>query len=75
MERLCKLVRQFTGNPRSREFRTWKDDLMRAFILSDIKSPNDQVTTLPHYYHSLMKHVQGDEDESMRVLGERFDCI
>ena len=41
---------------------------MRAFALSDITSPLDQVTTIPFllegnavkYYHSLTKQVQDD---------------
>ena len=56
---------------------------MRAFALSDIISPVDQVTTIPfllegnavEYYHSLTKVVQEDWSELMRVLGQRFDCI
>ena len=56
---------------------------MRASALSDITSPVDQVTTIPlllegdaiEYYHSLMKVVQDDWLELMRVLGQRFDCI
>ena len=56
---------------------------MRAFALSDITSPVDQVTTVPlllqgdavEYYHSLTKVVQDDWFELMRVLGQRFDCI
>ena len=56
---------------------------MRAFILSDINSPNDLDTALPFllegdaidYYHSFMKQVQDDWYELMRVLGERFDRI
>ena len=56
---------------------------MRAFVLSDITSPLDQVTTIPfllegdavEYYHSLIKQVQDDWFELMRVLGQRFDCI
>ena len=56
---------------------------MRAFILSNINSPNNQVTALPfplegdaiNYYHRLTKQVQDDWFELMRVLGQRFDCI
>ena len=56
---------------------------MRAVILSNINSPLDQVTALPfllegvaiQYYYSLMKQVQDDWFELMRVLGQRFDCI
>ena len=83
VERLNKLVKRFSGRPRSGEFRTWKEDLLRAFILSDITSPVDQVTTISfllegdaaEYYHSLTKAVQDDWFELMRVLGQRFDCI
>ena len=78
-----KLVKQFSGRPRSGEFRTWKEDLSRAFILSDITSPIDQVTAISfllegdaaEYYHSLTKAVQDDWFELMRVLDQRFDCI
>ena len=56
---------------------------MRAFALSDITSPLDQVTTIPlllegdalKYHHSLTKQVQDDWFELMPVLGQRFDCI
>ena len=56
---------------------------MQAFALSDITSPVDQVPTIlfllegdaDEYYHSLMKVVQDDWFELMRVLGQRFDCI
>ena len=56
---------------------------MRAFPLSDITSPVDQVTTIPfllqgdavEYYHGLTKVLQDDWFELMRVLGQRFDCI
>ena len=56
---------------------------MRAFALSDITSPVDQVTTIPfllegdavEYYHSLTKVVQEDWFELMCVLAQRFDCI
>ena len=56
---------------------------MRAFIMSDINSPLNQVTALPFllegnasdYYHSLTKKVQDDWFEPMRVLGQHFDCI
>ena len=55
---------------------------MRAFILSDIKSPLDQVTALPllletdssNYYDRLMKQVQDDWFELMCVLGQQLDC-
>ena len=54
---------------------------MRALILSDINSLNNQVTALPfflegdaiHYYHSLTKQVQDGWYELMR--GQRFVCI
>ena len=83
VERLNKLVKKFSGRHGSGEFRTWKEDLLRAFILSDITSPVDQVTTISfllegdaaEYYHSLTKAVQDDWFELMRVLGQRFDCI
>ena len=56
---------------------------MRAFTLSDITSPVDQVTTIPflfegdavEYYHSLTKVVHDDWFELMPMLGQRFDCI
>ena len=56
---------------------------MRAFVLSDINSANDQVTVLPFlleddaidHYHSLTRQVQDNLYELMRVLGQRFDCI
>ena len=56
---------------------------MRAFALSDITSPVDQVTTIPlllqgdavEFYHSLTKVVQDDWFELMHVLGQRLDCI
>ena len=56
---------------------------MRAFILSNINSPLDQVTAIPfllegdaiNYYHSLTKQVQDDWFELMFVLGQHFDCI
>ena len=56
---------------------------MRAFALSDIASPLNQVTTIPfllegdavEYYQSLTKQVHDDWFELMRVLGQRFDCI
>ena len=38
VERLHKLISKFSGKPGSGEFRTWKEDLMRAFVLSDITS-------------------------------------
>ena len=83
VERLNKLVKKFSGRPGSGEFRTWKEDLLRAFTLSDITSAVDQVTTISflldgdaaEYYHSLTKAVQDDWFELMRVLGQRFDCI
>ena len=78
-----KLLKRFSGRPGSGEFRTWKEDLLRAFILSDITSPVDQVTTISflfegdaaEYYHSLTKFVEDDCFELMRVFGQRFDCI
>ena len=83
VERLNKLVKRFSGRHGCGEFRTWKEDLLRAFTLSDITSPVDQVTTISflldgdaaEYYHSLTKAVQDDWFELMRVLGQRFDCI
>ena len=56
---------------------------MRAFALSNITSPLAQATTIPffpggdavEYYHSLMKQVQDELFEFMRVMGQRFDCI
>ena len=83
VERLDKLVKRFTGKPGCGEFRTWKEDLLRAFTLSDITSPVDQAATMSflldgdaaEYYHSLTKVVQDDWFELMRVLGQRFDCI
>ena len=83
VERLNKLVKKFSGRPGSGEFRTWKEDLLRAFILSDITSAVDQVTTISfllqgdaaEYYHSLTKAVQDDWFEVMRVLRQRLDCI
>ena len=83
VERLNKLVKRFTGKPGCGEFRTWKEDLLRAFTLSDITSPVDQAATMSFlldgdaagYYHSLTKAVQDDWFELMRVLGQRFDCI
>ena len=82
VERLNKLVKKFSRRPGSGEFRTWKEDLFRAFILSDISSPVNQVTTISfvlegdaaEYYHSLTKAVQDDWFELMRVLGQRCDC-
>ena len=55
---------------------------MRAFSLSDITSPVDQVTTIPlllegnavDYFHSSTIGVQDDWFQLMRVLGQRFDC-
>ena len=81
--RLNKLVKRFSGRPGCGEFRTWKEDLLRAFTLSDITSPVDQVTTISflldgdaaEYYHNLTKPIQDDWFELMRVLGQRFDCI
>ena len=83
VERLNKLVRRFSWRPGSGEFRTWKEDLLRAFTLSDITSTVDQVTTIPFllegdaadYYHSWTKVVQDDWFELIRVLGQHFDCI
>ena len=57
-----KLIPLFAGKPGSGEFQTWKEDLMRAFVLSDITSPLDHITTIPFllegnavdYYHSLI---------------------
>ena len=80
---MYKLVKKFSGRPGSGEFRTWKEDLLRAFILSHITSPVDQVTTISfllegdaaEYYHSLAKAIQDDWFELMRVLGQRFYCI
>ena len=68
VERLHKLVKRFSGKPGCGGFRTWKEDLLRAFTLSDITSPVDQVTTISflldgdaaEYYHSLTKAVQDD---------------
>ena len=82
VERLNKLVKKFSGRPGSGEFRTWKEDLLRAFTLSNITSPVDQVTTISflldgdaaEYYRRLTKAVQDDRIQLMRVLGERFDC-
>ena len=73
--RLNKLIKRFSGRAGSREFHTWKEDLLRAFILSDITSPVDQVTTISFLlegdaaedYHSLTKAVQDDWFELMRV--------
>ena len=56
---------------------------MRAFILSAINSPLDQLTGLPlplkgyafDYYHSLTKQVQDYWFELMRVLGQHLHCI
>ena len=78
-----KLVKRFSGRLGSAEFRTWKEDLLRAFTLSDITSPVDQVTTISfllegdaaEYYHSLTKAVQDDWFEVMCVLSQPFDCI
>ena len=83
VERLNKLVRRFSGRAGSGEFRTWNEDLLRAFALSDITSTVDQVTTIPfllegdavEYYHSMTKVVQDDRFEVMRVLGQHFHCI
>ena len=80
---LRRLVRFFCGKPGTGELRTWKQDLMRALILSDINSPRDQVTALPllldgntiDYHHSLTKQVQDDLFKVMRVFRERPDCI
>ena len=78
-----KLVKKFSGRPGSGEFRTWKEDFLRAFTLSDITSAVDQVTTISflldgdaaEYYHSLTKAVQDDWFKLMRVLSQSFDCI
>ena len=83
VERLNKLVKRFSGRPGSGEFRTWKEELLRAFTLLDLTSPVDQVTTISfllegdaaEYYHILTKAVQDDWFELMRVLGQHFDCI
>ena len=83
VERLNKLVKRFSGRLGCGEFRTWKEDLLRAFTLSDITPAVDQATTISflldgdaaEYYHSLTKAVQDDWFELMRVLGQRFDCI
>ena len=83
MGRLNKLVKKFPGRLGSGKFRTWKEDLLRAFVLSDITSPVDQVTTISfllegdaaEYYHSLTKAVQDDWFELTRLLGQRLDCI
>ena len=56
---------------------------MRAFALSHITSPLDQVTTMRflhegdavEYYHILTKQVQDDWFELMCVLRQRFYCI
>ena len=55
---------------------------MRAFVVSDITSPLDQVTTIPfllkgdavEYYHTFGTQVHDDWFELMRVLGQCFDC-
>ena len=68
VERLHKLIQRFSRTPGSPELCTWKEDLMRAFALSDITSTVDQVTTIAfllegdavEYYHSLTKVVQDD---------------
>ena len=83
VERWNKLVKRFSGRPECGEFRTWKEDLLRAFTLSDITSPVNQAATMSflldgdaaEYYHSLTKAVQVDWFELMCVLGQRFDCI
>ena len=83
VECLKKLVKRFSGRPGSGEVRTWKEVLLRAFILSDITSPVDQVTTISflhegdaaEYYHSLTKAVHDDWFELMCVLGQCLDCI
>ena len=83
VERLSKLVKKFSGRPGSGDFGTWDEDLLRAFILLDVTSPVDQVTTISfliegdaaEYYQKLTKAVQDDWFELMRVLGQRFDCI
>ena len=83
VEGLNKLVKKFSARPGCGEFRTLKEDLLRAFTLSDITSPVDQATTMSllldgdsaEYYHSLTKAVQDHWFKLMRVLGQRFDCI
>ena len=50
-ERLRKLFGLFSGKPGYGEFRTRKKDLTRAFILSDINWPPDQVTARPFILH------------------------
>ena len=83
MEPLNKLVKKFSGRPGSGEFRTWKEELLQDFTLSDITSPVDQVTIISflfdgdaaEYYPSLTKAVQDDWSKLMRLLGQRFDCI
>ena len=83
VERLNKLVKEFSGRPGCGEVGTRKEDLLRAFILSDITSPVHQVTTISfllegdaaEYYDSLTKAVQDDWFELMRLLGQRLDCI
>ena len=83
VEHLNKLVKRFSGRPGSGEFRTWKEDLLRAFTLLDIISPVHQVTTISFLlegdaaecYHSVTEAVQDDWFKLMRVLGQRFDCI
>ena len=75
VERLNKLVKRFSGRPGYGEFRTWKEDLLRAFTLSDTTSPVDQVPTISfllhgdaaEYYHSLTIAVQDDWFELMCV--------
>ena len=46
VERLNKLVKRFSGRSGCGEFRTWKEDLLRAFTLSDITSPVDQAAIM-----------------------------
>ena len=56
---------------------------MRAFVSSDINSPNNHITALLFlheseaidYYHRLTSQVQDDWFGLMRVLGQRFHCI
>ena len=63
VERLNKLVKRFSGRPGCGEFRTWKEDVLGAFTLSEITSPVDQVPTISflldgdaaEYYHSSTK--------------------
>ena len=47
VERLHKLIRKFSGEPRSGEFCTWQEDLMRAFALSVLRRSGDHHTFPP----------------------------